>query len=57
MEQTNTKPEPQAQPPVTEPTAAPAPRPWVTPTFERVPLNEALLQTQPHISDGMYLAS
>jgi hypothetical protein len=36
MEQTNIKTEPQEQ------QTAPAPRPWVTPTFERAPLDEAL---------------
>jgi hypothetical protein len=30
------------QQPATETVATPAPRPWITPTFERVPLNEAL---------------
>jgi hypothetical protein len=42
MEQTNIKIEPQEQQPVAEPTA---PRPWVTPTFERAPLDEALAGT------------
>lgn len=43
MERKNTKMElPEAQPAAAEPTATPEPRPWVTPAFERVPLNEAL---------------
>lgn len=40
MEHTTIEMKPQAeQQPPEEPTA---PRPWVTPAFERVPLNEAL---------------
>jgi hypothetical protein len=40
MEQTNVKTELPEEQPVTEPTAEL--HPWVTPAFERVPLNEAL---------------
>jgi len=45
MEQIN-KTEPQEQQTAAEP------RPWVTPTFERVPLNEALTGTGPS-GDGL----
>lgn len=34
--------EPQEELKLEEPTSQFVPRPWVTPTFERVPLNEAL---------------
>jgi hypothetical protein len=54
MEQTNIKPELQEKQVVTEPTAAPAPRPWVTPVFERVALGEALMNELGPGSDGFY---
>jgi hypothetical protein len=41
MEHKNTELQ-EAQSAAVEPTAAPEPRPWITPTFERVPLSEAL---------------
>ena len=50
MEQTNAQQEPQEQ------QTAAAPRPWVTPTFERVPLNEALFGG-PGVYDGVYMGS
>jgi hypothetical protein len=49
MEQENINTEAQEQ------TAAPAPHEWVTPTFERVPLNEALGSGSPVWErDGSY---
>jgi hypothetical protein len=57
MEQTNNKTGLQEQQTVTEPTAAPAPRPWVTPTLERVPLKEALFGGAAGNVDGMYTRS
>jgi hypothetical protein len=51
MEQTNIKTEPQEQTDV-------EPREWVTPTFERVPLNEALGSGDPWWEkDGSYSSS
>ena len=46
MEQTNTKTELQEQQTATEL------RPWVTPSFERVPLSEALAGTGGPVHDG-----
>jgi hypothetical protein len=51
MEQTNTKTEPQEQQ-----TAAEL-RPWVTPAFEKVALDEALLVTHGKGMDGGVYAS
>jgi hypothetical protein len=52
MEQTTIKTEAREQ------AAAPAPREWVTPTFERVPLNEALGSGSPWWErDGTYTGS
>ena len=46
MKEKNVETKPQEQPtvvePTTETTAAPAQRQWVTPAFQRVPLNDAL---------------
>lgn len=50
MEQTDTKQEPQEQ------QAAASPRPWITPTFERVPLNDALSGGL-GAYDGVYMGS
>ncbi|MCB9134582.1 MAG: hypothetical protein H6636_04095 [Anaerolineales bacterium] len=48
MEQPTETQEPQPQ------SETPAPQPWVTPSFERVPLNEALFQQGPSLDgDGM----
>jgi hypothetical protein len=42
MNQPQTKTESQEESNLEEPTSRSAPKPWIVPTFERFPLNEAL---------------
>jgi hypothetical protein len=52
VEYTNNKPEPQEARNIGKPASQETKRPWVTPTFERVPLKKALSE-QKESGDGI----